>query len=336
MKKSYIESSWSRKDQKLDTKLRPASLSQFVGQDKAKEKLSVFIGAARQRKEALGHCLFCGPPGLGKTTLAHVIAEEMEVNITTTSGPMLEKPADLAGILTNLAEGDILFIDEIHRLGKTVEEYLYSAMEDFKLDLIIDSGAQARSVEVKLNRFTLVGATTKMGLISSPLLTRFLLTCRLDYYDKQSLSSILERSSSLLSLDIRNDSLSEIAKRSRGTPRIANNLLRWVRDYAQMRSANKLDQVSTRNALELLDIDFLGLNEMDKSFLNFLIEKHQGGPVGINTIAAGVGEESLTLSEVHEPFLLMQGLISITPRGRVASPLAYQHLGKSMPKNSQE
>lgn len=329
MKKSYIESSWSKKDQKLDTKLRPSSLSQFVGQPKAKEQLSVFIGAAKQRGDALGHCLFYGPPGLGKTTLAHIIAGEMNAGITTTSGPLLEKPADLAGILTNLAEGDILFIDEIHRLSKTVEEYLYSAMEDFKLDLIIDSGAQARSVEVKINPFTLVGATTKMGSISSPLLSRFALTCRLDYYDKESLSSILNRSSSLLSLTIASDSLSEIAKRSRGTPRIANNLLRWVRDYAQMRSDNQLDKVATRNALELLDIDFLGLNEMDKRILTFLIEKHGGGPVGLNTIAAGVGEESLTLSEVHEPFLLMQGLIQITPRGRVASELAYRHLGKA-------
>ena len=273
---------------------------------------------------------------MGKTTLAYILSSEVGSTITATSGPMLEKPADLAGILTNLADGDILFIDEIHRLNKTVEEYLYPAMEDFKLDLIIDSGAQARSVEVKLNRFTLVGATTKMGLISSPLLTRFPFTCRLDYYDKESLSSILSRSSQLLSLNIHTDSLEEIAKRSRGTPRIANNLLRWVRDYAQMRSDNKLDKVSTRNALELLDIDFLGLNEMDKRFLNFLIEKHGGGPVGINTIAAGIGEESLTLSEVHEPFLLMQGLIKITSRGRIASTLAYQHLGKPVPQKSQE
>lgn len=335
MKKSYIESSWTKKDQKLDTKLRPSALSQFVGQAKAKEKLSVFIGAALKRKEPLGHCLFYGPPGLGKTTLAHIVASEMGAGITTTSGPMLEKPADLAGILTNLGEGDILFIDEIHRLSKSVEEYLYSAMEDFKLDLVIDSGAQARSVEVKLNPFTLVGATTKMGLISQPLLSRFPFTCRLDYYDHESLSSILDRSSGLLSLDIHNDSLAEIAKRARGTPRIANNLLRWVRDYAQMRSENKLDKVSTRNALELLDIDFLGLNEMDKRFLSFLIEKHGGGPVGINTIAAGVGEESLTLSEVHEPFLLMKGLITITPRGRVASALAYRHLGKPVPETSE-
>lgn len=329
----FIQSSWTKRDQKLESKLRPSLLSEFVGQPAIHEKLDVFIGAAKKRGEALGHSLFYGPPGLGKTTLAHIIAEEMGTNLVITSGPCIDKPADLAGILTNLKEKDILFIDEIHRLNRTVEEYLYPAMEDFTLDLLLDSGPQARSVQVKLNRFTLIGATTRMGLLSSPLLSRFEFNCRLDYYAPEFLSKILSRSSSILDVNINEESIAEIAKRSRGTPRIANNLLKWVRDYAQMRTDGKLDKISTRTALEMLDIDFRGLNEMDKRMLEHIIDHHEGGPVGIGTLAAALGEESSTLEEVHEPFLMMQGFIKRTQRGREVTKLAYQHLGRPSAPN---
>ncbi|MBF5058626.1 Holliday junction ATP-dependent DNA helicase RuvB [Candidatus Neptunochlamydia vexilliferae] len=327
-KPPFVESSWTKRDQKLEQTLRPQSLKDFVGQPAVKEKLEVFIGAAKQRGEALGHSLFCGPPGLGKTTLANIVACEMGTSLITTSGPTIEKPADLAGILTNLKEGDILFIDEIHRLNKTVEEYLYPAMEDFTLDLLLDSGPQARSVQVKLNPFTLVGATTRMGLLSAPLRSRFGFNCRLNYYDSDIVSEILSRSSSILSVEINSESIFEIARRARGTPRIANNLLKWVRDYAQMRNDNKLDKIATRTALEMLDIDFRGLDEMDKRMLEHIIDHHQGGPVGISTIATALGEEATTLEEVNEPFLIMQGLLKRTQRGREATKLAYQHLGK--------
>ena len=332
-KSPLIQSSWTKKDQNFELELRPGHLSEFIGQPAVHEKLDVFIGAAKKRGEALGHSIFYGPPGLGKTTLAHIIAREMGTDLIVTSGPSIDKPADLAGILTNLKEGDILFIDEIHRLNRTVEEYLYPAMEDFTLDLMLDSGPQARSVQVKLNHFTLVGATTRMGLLSAPLRSRFQFDCRLDYYPSELVADILARSSSILGVDINQESILEIAKRSRGTPRIANNLLKWVRDYAQMRTDSKLDKVSTRTALEMLDIDFRGLNEMDKRMLEHMIEHHEGGPVGIGSLAAALGEESSTLEEVHEPFLMMQGFLKRTPRGREVTKLAYQHLGRAPAPN---
>ena len=329
MPKSLIQSSWTQKDQTLELKLRPQAFTQFIGQKKIIDKLDVFVGAAKQRKEPPGHILFHGPPGLGKTTLANIVAKETGATLVATSGPSIEKPADLAGILTNLEQGGVLFIDEIHRLNRAVEEYLYPAMEDFKLDLLLDSGPQARAVEVKLNPFTLIGATTRMGMLSAPLRSRFAFTCRLDYYDHQLLGEILIRSASILSITIHSDSIQEIAKRSRGTPRIANNLLRWVRDYAQMRTQNRLDNMATRTALEMLDIDYLGLDQMDKRLLELIIDHHKGGPVGINTLAAALSEEASTLEEVHEPFLIMQGLLRRTLRGREATERAYQHLGRT-------
>ncbi|MDJ0652120.1 MAG: Holliday junction branch migration DNA helicase RuvB [Simkaniaceae bacterium] len=332
-KPPFIQSSWEKRDNKLELTLRPSCLGEFIGQPTAIEKLKVFVGAAKKRNEALGHALFHGPPGLGKTTLGYILASEMGTELIIASGPAIEKPADLAGILTNLKEGDILFIDEIHRLNRTVEEYLYPAMEDFRLDLMLDSGPQARSVQVTLNPFTLVGATTRMGQLSSPLRSRFGFACRLEYYASNFVADILARSSSILKVGINDESILEIAKRSRGTPRIANNLLKWVRDYAQMRSDNKLDKITTRNALEMLDIDFRGLDEMDKRMLKHIIDHHEGGPVGINTIAAALGEESTTLEEVHEPFLIMQGFIKRTHRGREVTKLAYQHLGRSIASN---
>lgn len=333
-KPPFIQSSWEKRDKKLELTLRPSTIDEFIGQKSVREKLEVFIGAAKKRSEALGHSLFYGPPGLGKTTLAHIIANEMGFDLIVASGPAIEKPADLAGILTNLKEGDVLFIDEIHRLNRTVEEYLYPAMEDYTLDLLLDSGPQARSVQVKLNRFTLIGATTRMGLLSSPLRSRFAFTCRLDYYDPDLISTILARSSSILQVDINHESILEIAKRARGTPRIANNLLKWVRDYAQMRTDSKLDKVSTRTALEMLDIDFRGLDEMDKRILRHIIENHEGGPVGLSTIATALGEEATTIEEVNEPFLIMQGFLKRTQRGREATKLAYQHLGHSCPNTN--
>ena len=324
----FVQSSWTKRDQKLEVTLRPSTLKEFIGQEAVREKLDVFLGAAKKRGEALGHSIFYGPPGIGKTTLANIIAKEMGADLVVTSGPSIDKPADLAGILTNLKEGDILFIDEIHRLSRSVEEYLYPAMEDFSLDLMLDSGPQARSVQVKLNPFTLIGATTRMGLLSAPLRSRFGFTCRLDYYSSDLLALILSRSSAILKVDVNEESLFEIAKRSRGTPRIANNLLKWVRDYSQMRTNSKLDKISTRTALEMLDIDFRGLDEMDKRMLEHIIDHHDGGPVGIGTIAVAIGEEPSTLEEVNEPFLIMQGFIRRTQRGREVTKLAYQHLGR--------
>lgn len=332
-KSPFIQSSWEKRDQKLELTLRPSTIHEFIGQPSVREKLEVFLGAAKKRSEPLGHSLFHGPPGLGKTTLAYIVAQEMGGNLVVASGPSIEKPADLAGILTNLKEGDVLFIDEIHRLHRTVEEYLYPALEDFTLDLLLDHGPQARSVQVKLNHFTLIGATTRMGFLSNPLRSRFAFTCRLDYYDPHFLSTILFRSSSILKVDVNQESIFEIAKRSRGTPRIANNLLKWVRDYAQMRTNSKMDKVSTRTALEMLDIDFRGLDEMDKKILKHIIENHEGGPVGLNTIATALGEEATTIEEVNEPFLIMQGFLQRTQRGRKVTKLAYQHL-RCTPPNS--
>lgn len=335
MTESFIESSWTKEDERFEVPLRPESLTDFIGQDSVRERLEVIIGAAKQRNEPLNHCLFYGPPGLGKTTLANILAKAMGTNLVVTSGPVLEKAGDLAGILTNLKKGDILFIDEIHRLNRVIEEYLYPAMEDFSLDLLIDSGPSARSVQVKLNQFTLVGATTRFGLISGPMRTRFGFTCRLDYYEPKVLSEIIQRSSKILTMPLEKDAAHEIAMRARGTPRIANNLLRWVRDFAQIRERKKVDKATVQSALTMLSIDHKGLDEMDKKILEVIIDFYQGGPVGINTIAVAIGEEPTTLEEVYEPYLIMQGFIKRTPRGREATPLAYQHLGRKSIKSHQ-
>lgn len=328
MPETFVESTFAKPDQAFEIPLRPQALADFVGQESVRERLEVFTKAAKSRGETLGHVLLSGPPGLGKTTLAHILAREMGTNLVVTSGPVIEKAGDLAGVLTCLKEGDVLFIDEIHRLSRTVEEYLYPAMEDYKLDLMIDSGPQARSVQVKLARFTLVAATTRTGLISSPLRSRFLLNLKLDYYDPATLISILKRSSLLLKLQLDPNDLLEVARRSRGTPRIANNLLRWVRDYLQVKGSGKTSHDIVIKALELLQIDSIGLDETDKRILSVLIEHHQGGPVGLNTIAAMIGEEPGTIEEVHEPYLIMLGLLKRTPRGREVTDLAYKHLNE--------
>lgn len=328
MKKTFIESSFSKEDQVFDTTLRPSKLKEFSGQKLIKQRLEILIGAAKKRQETLSHCLFYGPPGLGKTTLAAILAEEMGTKLVTTSGPAIEKPGDLAGIMTSLEEGDILFIDEIHRLSRNIEEYLYPAMEDFKLDLLLDSGPNSRSVQVKLNSFTLVGATTRIGLLSSPLRSRFPFSSRLDFYDYETLQKILMRSAAILKISMSEEDCLEIAKRSRGTPRIANNLLKWVRDYSQIHHQTKMSPKLVKEALEMLCIDEKGLDEMDKKILTTIIDHHDGGPVGIKTIAAAIGEEDSTISEVYEPYLLMLGLIKISKRGREATKLAYKHLNK--------
>lgn len=333
MEESFIESSWTKPDATLEKVLRPQSMSDFIGQKQVHERLEVCIGAAKQRKEPLSHCLFYGPPGLGKTTLANILSKAMGTHLVVTSGPVIEKPGDLAGILTNLQEGDILFIDEIHRLPRVVEEYLYSAMEDFALDLLIDSGPSARSVQVKLNRFTLVGATTRIGTLSAPMRSRFGFTCRLDYYPTDALQTIVLRSAEILKVTIDPEGAYQIAARARGTPRIANNLLRWARDFAQMRNNNLVDEVTAKQALEMLAIDHCGLDEMDKKILTLLIDAYNGGPVGLQTLAIGIGEEQSTLSEVYEPYLIMQGFLKRTPRGREATALAYQHFGRKWPSN---
>lgn len=324
--KNFVESSLVKSDVSFEVPLRPQSLLDFVGQDQIRERLEVVIGAARQRGESLGHCLFSGPPGLGKTTLANILSKAMGSNLVVTSGPVIEKPGDLAGVLTNLKDGDILFIDEIHRLNRTVEEYLYPAMEDFVLDLMIDAGPSARSVQVKLNKFTLVGATTRVGLLSAPLRSRFVHTYRLDYYDARLLTSIIQRTARILNVEVDHACSLAIANRSRGTPRIANNLLRWVRDFAQIRADNQVTLKIVDQALNLLSIDERGLDEMDIKILEVMIEHYKGGPVGLNTIAIAVGEEGHTIEEVHEPYLIMQGLLKRTPRGREVTDLAYAHL----------
>lgn len=326
---SFIQSSWTKQDEPFEVPLRPTTLEDFQGQDQLRERLQLFIAAAKQRGEPLGHTLFYGPPGLGKTTIAHILAKAMGTNLVTTSGPTIERPADLAGILTNLKEGDILFIDEIHRLNRSIEEYLYPAMEDFSLDLLIDSGPSSRSVQVKLQPFTLVGATTRSGLISSPMRSRFGLSCRLDYYEPKVLAKILLRSASIFKIQLTEDGALAIAERSRGTPRIANHLLRWVRDYAQIHKQTPINRSVAAIALDMLSIDHRGLDEMDKRFLELIIDHHDGGPVGINTLAIAIGEEATTLEEVYEPYLIMQGFIRRTPRGREVTPLAYAHLGKT-------
>lgn len=316
-------------DSTFEIPLRPRSLNEFIGQDALRDRLEVLMGAAKQRGEPLGHCLFSGPPGLGKTTLANILSKAMGTGLVVISAPVIEKAGDLAGILTKLEEGDVFFIDEIHRLSRTVEEYLYQAMEDFTLDLMIDTGPAARSVRVPLKKFTLAGATTRSGLLTAPLRTRFAFSCRLDYYTHETLKKILRRTSLLLDLKIDDEALSEIAKRSRGTPRIANNLLRWVRDYAQMRSSGVATVEATLKALTMLAIDEKGLDEMDVKILEVLIDYYGGGPVGLKTLSVAVGEESETIEEVYEPYLIMQGMIKRTPQGRTATSLAYAHLGKN-------
>lgn len=332
MTSEYIKSSLSLADVQFEKKIRPSLLSEFIGQENILERLSVTIGAAKKRSEPISHSLFYGPPGLGKTTLASILAKEMGSNITTISGPSIEKAGDLAGILTSLQEGDILFIDEIHRIQRSIEEYLYSAMEDFSLDILLDSGSSARSVSVQLKPFTLVGATTRLGLLSSPLRSRFSNHFRLDYYDIHALCDIILRSAPILGATIDEEAAREIAVRSRGTPRIANNLLRWIRDYAQIHHDNSITSIACQNALKMVFIDHLGLDEMDKKFLSIIIEDHQGGPVGIGTLAAALGEDADTLAEVHEPYLIMKGLLKRTLRGREVTRKAYEHLRKEVPE----
>ena len=315
-------------DKEFEKQLRPLSFSDFKGQKQVMENLVVFVTAAKQRRESLDHVLLHGPPGLGKTTLATIIANELQVNLRVTSGPVLDKPGDLAGLLTNLQEGDVLFIDEIHRLSPVVEEYLYSAMEDFQIDIMIDKGPSARSVQLTLNNFTLIGATTRSGLLTSPLRARFGIKFHLEYYDHEVLTGIVKRSASILNVPIDDDAAVEIARRSRGTPRIANALLRRVRDFAQVKGSGEIDIDITRYGLKALNIDQHGLDEMDNRILSVIIDKFNGGPVGLNTISTAVGEESGTIEEVYEPFLIKEGYLKRTPRGREATEHAYKHLGK--------
>jgi Holliday junction DNA helicase RuvB len=329
-----IEPQLHEEDRDLELSLRPTNFDEFVGQAKVKEQLSIFIQAARERGEALDHCLLYGPPGLGKTTLAHLMARSLNAGIRVSTGPVLERPGDLAGLLTNLADRDVLFIDEIHRLGSVVEEYLYPAMEDYKLDILIDKGPAARSIQLDLPRFTLVGATTRAGLLTGPLRSRFGVTLRLDYYEPEELHQILRRSAGLLNVQVSEEGLAEIAVRSRGTPRVANRLLRRIRDVAQVRGDGRVTGSLAREALRLLEIDEHGLDDLDMRFLRALIEKFRGGPVGLGTLAVTVGEEEGTLEEICEPYLIRQGFLQRTPRGRMATPRAFEHLGLNAPQRS--
>jgi len=327
------EENLSSAEKEAERALRPILFDDFSGQETVVDNLRVFVQAAKQRQEALDHVLLHGPPGLGKTTLAHIISQDLGVNIRITSGPVLDKPGDLAGLLTNLEPYDVLFIDEIHRLSPVVEEYLYSAMEDYKIDIMLDSGPSARSVQIKLNPFTLVGATTRSGLLTSPLRARFGITSRLNYYTSIVLKGIVKRSAGILQVEIEDEAAFEIARRSRGTPRIANALLRRVRDFAQIKGNGKIDLEIALYSLKALNVDANGLDEMDHRILSAIIEKFKGGPVGITTISTAVGEESGTIEEVYEPFLIQEGYLQRTPRGREATEKAYRQLGKISAKN---
>jgi len=321
-------------DKNFEQSIRPLKFEEFTGQKKITDNLKVFIGAAQKRGESLDHVLLTGPPGLGKTTLAHIIANEMGVNLKVSSGPVLEKPGDLAGVLTNLEEHSVLFIDEIHRLSPVVEEYLYSAMEDYKLDIMIDTGPNARSVQIRLPQYTLIGATTRAGLLTAPLRDRFGIKSRLDYYENELLDKIIKRTSKILNINIDDDASLELSKRSRGTPRIANRLLKRIRDFADYENLNVVDLAITKKGLESLEVDEFGLDEMDKDIILTIIEKFNGGPVGLNSLAVAVNEDSGTIEEVYEPFLIQQGFIQRTPRGREASDLAYARFNKKR-KSSQ-
>ncbi|MDH3244661.1 MAG: Holliday junction branch migration DNA helicase RuvB [Saprospiraceae bacterium] len=325
-------STMSAEEQQFEKALRPKSLDEFNGQPKIVENLKVFIQAAKLRGEALDHLLLHGPPGLGKTTLSHIVANELETSLKMSSGPVLEKPGDLAGLLTNLEENDVLFIDEIHRLNNVVEEYLYSAMEDYRIDIMIDSGPNARSIQLSLHPFTLIGATTRMGLLTPPMRARFGINCHLDYYDSKVLMGIVKRSAGILQIAISDEGALEIARRSRGTPRIANALLRRVRDFAQIKGDGTIGIEIAKYGLEALNVDESGLDEMDNRILSTIIHKFKGGPVGLGTIATAVGEEAGTIEEVHEPFLIMEGYIHRTPRGRQATEKAFKHLNVVPPK----
>lgn len=336
MEKRFVEKVLKSKDARLDQKLRPATFDDFIGQDKIKERLGITIQAARERNEPIEHLIFFGPPGLGKTTLAYIVAAEMGAAVKSTSGPTIERAGDLAGLLTNLKDGDILFIDEIHRLSHVVEEYLYSAMEDFVIDIMIDQGPAARSVRLNLAHFTLIGATTRFGLLTAPLRSRIGLVNRIDFYDADSLQKIVLRSAGILQVDIDEAGAREIAGRSRGTPRIANSLLKRARDYAQVKADNKITAEIADRALRMLDVDEKGLDEMDKRILKTIIMNFGGGPVGIETIAVAIGEEADTIAEVYEPYLIQQGYLQRTRTGRRATPLAYQHLSINLPESLQK